>query len=445
MNAPRRYALCGLSKRGLHFFALPLLGLAPSNDASNEICEQAELVAIVDADRSRVEQFLERCGLVIPFYSPDEFDRMVRECRPDRVLVATPDNSHSDYAIAALGHDLDVIVEKPMAANCVQVRAMLDAEARSKGRIRVTHNQRYTPKVRQVKGMILDGAIGKVVSCDLLWSVDTMHGSSFFYRWNRQRANSGGLSVTKSCHHLDMANWLIGAEPEEVYAYGALNYYGPKSPHRPVGPNGAFLEGPAERLASPYYKRWFGDGAVGGESLEVPGWELGYDVQYGNEHPLYIFDEEIDVEDTYSAIVRYDNGASLSYAATWSGPWEGYRLGVNGTHGRIEVTDIDFRGTPSDPELSKVVYYPMFGEPTSTMSSAENDDVAADQLLRRELFGTESELSRRLGAAADSWQGALAVATGEAIWRAVQDRRPISVRELIGARRPKSATHADAD
>nr|WGE05256.1 Gfo/Idh/MocA family oxidoreductase [Bacillus subtilis] len=35
-----------------------------------------------------------------------------------------------------------------------------------------------------------------------------------------------GLSVHKSTHHFDLVNWWLGQNPEEVFAYGALNYYG---------------------------------------------------------------------------------------------------------------------------------------------------------------------------------------------------------------------------
>jgi Oxidoreductase family, C-terminal alpha/beta domain len=56
----------------------------------------------------------------------------------------------------------------------------------------------------------------------------------------------------------------------------------------------------------------------------------------------------------------------------------------------------------------------------------------ADPLIRRELFVGETEESRRLSMAADSRQGAYAVAVGEALWRSVRDNRPYTIRELLG-------------
>ena len=54
-----------------------------------------------------------------------------------------------------------------------------------------------------------------------------------------------------------------------------------------------------------------------------------------SQHLLYtdyrpdacIFDEEIDIEDTYAAVLKYGKGALLNYSVHFSAPYEGYRLG----------------------------------------------------------------------------------------------------------------------
>jgi hypothetical protein len=48
------------------------------------------------------------------------------------------------------------------------------------------------------------------------------------------------------------------------------------------------------------------------------------------------------------------------------------------------------------------------------------------------LFVGATEETRRLSMAADSRQGAYAVAIGEALWRSVRDNRPYTIRELLG-------------
>jgi hypothetical protein len=41
------------------------------------------------------------------------------------------------------------------------------------------------------------------------------------------------LTITKGCHHFDLLSWLLGDRPEQVFAFGARNYYGADSPHNP--------------------------------------------------------------------------------------------------------------------------------------------------------------------------------------------------------------------
>lgn len=448
-----RYAVCGLSNRGLSLFVGPLLGLAKTGGDSrtgDDMSRYGELVAIVDIDPARVARFNELTGADIPSYLPDDFDRMVNETAPEVVLVTSPDATHADYATAALARDLDVITEKPMAASCAQVQAILQAERRSRGSVRVAHNLRYTPRTRQLKRMMLDGLVGRVTSVDLTWSVDTFHGSSYFHRWNRRRAWSGGLSIHKACHHFDMVTWLLDDTPEQVFAYGALNFYGPASPHNPANRDGTDVPAGADDAAGagagssrrdqrqqcPYHLRWLADDELPDDDHLKPRtglYGLPYDVQYPPGEPNWIYDPEIDIEDTYSAVVRYRRGASLSYSVTFSGAWEGYRLAINGTHGRIEACSVDFRdGRGETAESAEILYYPMFGpRQRHDITTGKGSHGGADPLIRRDLLLGPSPESRDLRIMADSRQGALAVAMGEAVWRSVADNRPYGIDELL--------------
>jgi hypothetical protein len=54
--------------------------------------------------------------------------------------VASVDSTHAQYIVQALEHDLNVITEKPMVTDCRQAAAVLEAERRSRGSVRVIHN-----------------------------------------------------------------------------------------------------------------------------------------------------------------------------------------------------------------------------------------------------------------------------------------------------------------
>jgi predicted dehydrogenase len=422
----RRYAVCGLSSRALSMFVEPLLA-----DAA-----LGEVVAIVDVDQERVEAFRAERGVAIPCYPPEEFDRMVDTERPDALIVTSTDVTHADYILAGLGRDLDVLCEKPMVIDCGQAARVLEAEQRSGGSLRVTHNSRYRPAHMHVKRLISGGRIGAITNVELTWNLDTYHGASYFWRWNRLRSMSGGLTITKASHHFDLLNWWLDDVPEQVFAYARRNYYGPASLHNPSRRDGVPYSPDEQRARSPYEQRWRAETRDDHHGRR----RLPYPAMYPSDRPLYIFDEEIDIEDTYSAVIRYRGAASVAYSLNASAPWEGYVLGINGTHGRIETVHYTEPSRVPFPigDHQTVTLMPLFGEIERAEFPVAGGHGGSDERLRHELFVGDLDEGRGLGLAASGLQAAYAVAIGEAVWRSAAEDRPISIPELLPATREAS-------
>lgn len=437
-----RYAVCGLSNRGLASFVLPLVGSTGGNDTvlgygsnTEDFSTHGQLVAVMDVDHLRVEEFLDR--LLPPGYqrpaSYTDYDEMLTKARPDTVIITSPDDTHEAYATAALSRNINVIVEKPMTSTAAGARRVLDAEAASASSVRVAHNLRYTAKHRQIKAMLRSGAIGRPVQVSLNYFVDIRHGASYFLRWNRERARSGGLSVHKSAHHIDLVNWWLDAEPQAVYALGGRAFYGPASPHRPLSESGEPVTGDQLRNADPYFQAQRGSGTFPNDSTSA---RRGlYDLPYHHAYPPgrddYLYDEQIDIEDHFSALISYP-GTSLAYTIAFSAPWEGYRLHITGTHGQIEASMGRNPDGVAHDGTANVILRPLFGPPQEvTVEQALGGHDGADPLLRRDLFIGPNHESSTLSLAASSRQGAVAVAAGEAIWRSIETGRVWTVEELL--------------
>lgn len=425
-----RYAICGLSNRAIGMYI-------PAFTNETAIADRGEPVALVDIDMDRIAAFCQRNGLDLRAFAPDAFDRMVAETRPDVVIVTTPDGTHVDYIVQALGRDLDVVTEKPMVIDSAQARAVIDAEANSTGSVRVAHNYRYTQAHMQIKRMILDGMLGRITNVEMVWNIDTYHGSSYFYRWNRDRSKSGGMTITKGCHHFDLLNWWLGDIPTEVYAFGALNYYGSKSPYNPSLVDGKDYTPAEQRERCPYQTYWrSGSAAPKDDHLRPVDKEdtLPSEAQYPSDQPMYIYDEEIGIEDTYSAILRYQGGATVTYSTNFSAPWEGYTLAINGTKGRMETTHYTAPSRCPFPATDRqpITYYPMFGQRQIHESRhVPGGHGGADPLLLRNLFVESTREDAELGLSAGSMDGAYAVAIGEAMWRSATESRLVRIDELL--------------
>ena len=413
----KRHALCGLSTRALGMFVEPLLGL----DEEVDLTSENELVAILDPDRERVELFKQCRGLTVPVF--DKMEAMLEAVNPDSVIVAGPDSTHAEQVVSALRGGCEVIAEKPLATDFGQIASIRNALQETDKRLRMGFNFRYAPLHKMIKGLLQKDRIGRVTTLELNYCLDTYHGSSYFHRWNRHYRDSGGLAVSKSCHHFDLINWWLEDTPASLVAEGDRFYFGPDSPHKP---------GPGERC--PYEARWADEAkddphGLWGDSDALPNtW------QYPKDRPWTIYDEDIDVEDAYSTLIRYNKGAIASYTCHFSTPWEGYRLAINGTHGRIDAFfAIESARCPFPcPEPIQLFLTPLFGD-RQTVEVPLSDGSGhggADRQLLRSLFGNSGAEDSSLDLEAGADAGLLAAGMGIAVGVSIRENRKFAFDQL---------------
>ncbi|MED1741488.1 Gfo/Idh/MocA family oxidoreductase [Bacillus swezeyi] len=421
----KKYAICGLSGRAFNMFIKPFL---------DKYHKEHSIAALLDDDPLREavckNRFPELCS--IPFFQAEAFADMIEEVKPDAVIVAGRDDTHVRYILGALKKNIDVVTEKPMVTTVKDAAAVLEAEKASEGKVTVTFNYRYNPYHRKIKEMILEGKLGRITSVDLNWYIDTYHGASYFKRWNRMRKYSGGLSVHKSTHHFDLVNWWLDQKPQEVFAYGRLNYYGPDGEMNPKKGEARHCGTCHVKTKCRYFMRWQ---AGDPEDDHIKANE--------NQHPLYtgyrpdacIFDEEIDIEDTYAAVLKYDGGALLNYSVLFSAPYEGYRLAINGTKGRLETKEYHAPGrVPFEVQEQTIEYFPLFeSKETIRVVRQPGGHGGGDPLLLEELFSGKDPL-RDYDILAGAEAGAYSIAAGEGVWRSIKEKRPIGIEELLHSR-----------
>ncbi|UUZ90207.1 Gfo/Idh/MocA family oxidoreductase [Paenibacillus sp. P25] len=425
----KRYAVCGVSNRAIGMFIGPML---------TTFAGTCEVVALLDIDPRRHEVCKSKYPQLadVKEYAPEEFDRMVEETKPDVILAVGRDDTHAGYIVRALEKDLDVLTEKPMATTGADCRRIMDAEARSKGKVTVTFNYRYAPIHTKIKEMVLEGKLGRITSVDLNWYIDTYHGSSYFKRWNRIREISGGLSIHKSSHHFDLVNWWIGQKPVEVFAYGALNYYGPDGELNPKREDGRYCGTCEVSQDCAYYTRW----TTRSQTQSVKDDHLGTVRTEGAAYSAYrpdacIYDSEINIEDTYAVTVKYDRGTLLSYSVNFSAPYEGYRLAINGTKGRLETMEYHAPSrTPFPTEVQTIDYFPLFGsKETIHVVQREGGHGGGDPVLLEDLFlGPDPARSYKILSGGED--GAYSIGTGEAVWRSVKENRPVRLDEVLSGK-----------
>jgi len=325
----RRFAIVGTGHRHEMY----------QNAIENDFKDTAELVALCDKNPGRIkvaQELSEKNGAKIPpGYIAADFDKMLAEIKPDAVIVTTMCSTHHEYLVRAMEQGFDVITEKPLTTTAESCQRILDTAAKTGRHCRVTFNYRYSPPRTQVKGILMSGEIGDILSVDFHWMLNTFHGTDYFRRWHSQKKNSGGLMVHKATHHFDLVNWWLGAVPVSVFANGKKEFYTPAMAKR-MG-----LESHHERCYTCPEKNKCGFLLDLNKEPRLKHLYLDQEKYDGYFRDRCVFRPEIDIEDTMNVIVRYDNDVTLSYSLNAFNSWEGYTIAFNGTKGRLEHTIVE--------------------------------------------------------------------------------------------------------
>jgi predicted dehydrogenase len=401
-----RVALVGTGIRGVVFWGETL---------HQNYRDEVEFVALCDNNRTRMAVAKERIGLNCPTFV--DFDEMIRKTTPDRVLIATPDSTHAHYVCSAMGQGLDVLCEKPLATDEKMIQEIMDTIGRTGRRLTVTHNYRYSPDVEFVKTLLESGEIGAITSVDFNYYLDTSHGASYFRRWNSLKQFSGSLLVHKSCHHFDLAQWWLGAEPTEVQAFGELRRYGFNGPFRSP-----------RCMGCPHKEKceWFWDISKDPFLMDL---YVKAESEDGYIRDSCVYRRDINIWDTMSLNVKYNNGVMMTYSLNCFMPYEGYSIAFNGTKGRIDVRTYHTQPWKVDA-LAEVRITPLFKE-SRTLKVQEKpgghwggDAKMLDMIFR----GPKPD---PLHQAATPREAALACLVGIAARRSIERQRPIHVEELV--------------
>ncbi len=125
------------------------------------------------------------------------------------VLVCSSTDQHLAHALAAVDAGKAVFCEKPIDLDLEKV---LQAQPRFAGaRFLLGFNRRFDPHFKALRQKLRDGAVGRLESLQLINHDPAAPPPGFI-------PTSGGLFKDFTIHDLDMARWLLGEEPVQVYA-----------------------------------------------------------------------------------------------------------------------------------------------------------------------------------------------------------------------------------
>src|SRR5215210_5425113 len=120
----------------------------------------------------------------------------------DAAVVAAPTHLHHDIALACIKHGVHVLVEKPIASNVEEGRAIVAAAERAGVTLMVGHVERFNPAVQAIK---------EAIKGEEILSISITRVGPF-----PPRMSNVGVVIDLAVHDIDLIRWFTDSEIIEV-------------------------------------------------------------------------------------------------------------------------------------------------------------------------------------------------------------------------------------
>jgi myo-inositol 2-dehydrogenase/D-chiro-inositol 1-dehydrogenase len=141
-------------------------------------------------------------------------DELIDDKSIDAILIGTPTDTHADYIDRTAAAGKAVLCEKPVDLSSARIVKTLERVKQAGVPLMIGFNRRFDPNFAALQKRIADGVAGNVELVSILSRDPAPPPVSYIER-------SGGLYRDMMIHDFDMARFLLGEDPVEVYAVGS--------------------------------------------------------------------------------------------------------------------------------------------------------------------------------------------------------------------------------
>ena len=230
------------------------------------IPDECEIVAAADVSADALAVVQRDFGIPHVFR---DYHEMLRLDSIDAVSVCASNPIHHPATLAALAAGKHVFCEKPLALNAADAREMVEAAEAANRILAVDFQTRFIPQAVALKRVIERGDLGDIYFVRAAWNRRRGFAPRTKGAFHSKALNGGGALIDVGVHVIDAVFWLMGG-PQPVSVSGAT-----------------------------YLK--IGNQADGGYNPWGP-WNY----------------EDMDVDDFAHALIRCDNGATISLECSWA-------------------------------------------------------------------------------------------------------------------------------
>lgn len=189
-----------------------------------------EIAAVCDVYEPRFTQVNELVGKKVP--ACKDYRELLERKDLDAIFVATPPIFHARHAMAAMRSGRPVYCEKIIGFTPEDCADVTRAVAATGQIFQVGHQMRYGSWIREAVERVHKGEIGEPTQVYAYWhrrnnwrrevpTPDMEH----LINWRLYKETSGGLFEELGSHHIDIANWVFGEQPQDVMGASSIAAY----------------------------------------------------------------------------------------------------------------------------------------------------------------------------------------------------------------------------
>ena len=160
-----------------------------------------ELVGVADKNFEQAKKIGERYGT--SYYK--DYEELLDKV--DAVSIVIPTSMHKKVATDFIKRKVHCLVEKPIASTIEEAKEMIKEAERNGVKLMVGHVERFNPAVTKLKELVEKGTLGKLIL------ISTRRVGPFV-----SRIRDVGIIIDSATHDIDIARYLVGKDPINVFA-----------------------------------------------------------------------------------------------------------------------------------------------------------------------------------------------------------------------------------
>ncbi|QKZ13766.1 Gfo/Idh/MocA family protein [Spirosoma sp. KUDC1026] len=180
-------------------------------------CQKSKLVALVSGSPQKMQKVAQQYGVKPQnCYSYETYDNLKNNPEVQVIYIVLPNAMHAEYTIRGAQAGKHILCEKPMATSSADCQAMIDACNKANRKLMVAYRIQYQPHNRYVREQVRQKVYGAPKFLELFNTQVEANPQ----HWRHIRALAGGGALPDiGLYCLNTARFILGEEPNEVFAY----------------------------------------------------------------------------------------------------------------------------------------------------------------------------------------------------------------------------------